>query len=342
MSRIVKLKNVKPKDMFKALKKGEVLFPMLGGSCILALKREELLRRFGHAFRLLPVNEILEDFKIFQGKPVVIIAEDEDGFSPAPSPLLNELSNMSPAGLWFSILEPDEEITDKNIVLRVEDDEKDGPGPTVVNFRSYPPVVEQKGKLGIFELEEIIGKRVRIGPRVIFSILVVCTGNSCRSPIAAALLKEAFKKERVIVTSAGTVAPVGSSPTKFAIEVAQEMGVDVSGHRARLLRPEMVEGADLVLVMEERHKERVVEMRPEAEGKTKFLGGYPDIKREIPDPIGRSIEVYREVGLLMKAGVLRVIAELRERLGKSHAPSEGIPPLADGSVGMTGAEGKGD
>ncbi|MEO0071277.1 MAG: low molecular weight protein arginine phosphatase [candidate division WOR-3 bacterium] len=341
MSRTVKLKSVKSKDVFKALKKGEVLFPMIGGYCILAFKREELLRRFGHAFRLLPANEILEDFKIFQGKPAVIIAEDEDGFSPAPSPLLNELSNMAPAGLWFSILEPDEEITDKNIVLRVEDDEN-GPGPTVVNFRFYPPVVEQKGKLGIFELEEIIGKRVRIGPRVIFSILVVCTGNSCRSPIAAALLKEAFKKERVIVTSAGTQAPVGSSPTKFAIEVAQEMGVDVSGHRARLLRPEMVEGADLVLVMEERHKERVVEMVPEAEVKTKFLGGYPDIKREIPDPIGRSIEVYREVGLLMKAGVLRVVAELKERLGKSLAPSEGIPPLADGSVGKTGAEGKGD
>lgn len=314
MSRVVKLKGVKPKDVLKAMKKGEVLFPMLGGSCVLALKREELLRRFGHVFRLLPANELLEDFKIFQGKPVVIIAEEGDGFSAAPPPLLNELVNMAPTGLWFSILEPDEEIADRGIALRVENGE-DGPGPTVVDFRFYPPVVEQKGKLGILELEEILGKRVRVGSKVIFSILVVCTGNACRSPIAAGLLKEAFKKKRVIVTSAGTRAPVGSSPTKFAIEVAQELGVDISRHRARLLRPEMVEGADLVLVMEERHKEIVREMAPEAEVKTKFLGGYPDIKREIPDPIGHSIEVYREVGLLMKAGCLRVVAELRERLG---------------------------
>ncbi len=315
--KIVKINKLRPKDVIKALKNGGVVFPMLGGGCLLSIKPDELKVRLGQVFRLVSDDEVPEEFRIFKGKPVAIISDEENGWAYTPS-VLQDVVKMLPEGVWFGILDEfGDEFDDKWVVLRVEDgDERCG--PTVVNFRSYPPLVERKGKVGILELEEILGKVVKIGPSVIFSILVICTGNTCRSPIALGLLKEALKGERVVVSSCGIAAPVGSPPTKFAIEVAKSFGVDISGHRARVFRPEMATGADLILVMEKRHKERIALTVPEAEGKIRLLGGYPDEEREIPDPIGRSFEVYQEAGLLIKAGVLRVVGELKARLGKGE------------------------
>ena len=80
------------------------------------------------------------------------------------------------------------------------------------------------------------------------NILFVCTGNSCRSPMAEGLLKSVLVRsgvESVVVASAGTMAPVGMAPTSNAILTMVERGVDISQHRARLLTKEMVEEADI-------------------------------------------------------------------------------------------------
>src|SRR5205814_4293450 len=86
----------------------------------------------------------------------------------------------------------------------------------------------------------------------VFRVLLVCTGNTCRSAMAAGLLRHALgaETERVAVESAGTAAWEGQPATEPRLEVARQDGVDLSTHRTRRVTPAMVRAADLVLVME--------------------------------------------------------------------------------------------
>src|SRR5437879_4265595 len=89
-------------------------------------------------------------------------------------------------------------------------------------------------------------------------VLFVCTGNICRSPLAASLLERALKERglEVTVTSAGTGAWDGAPASEGAYLVGLERGLDLSGHRARLLTRELVERADLILTMARHHRAR--------------------------------------------------------------------------------------
>ena len=105
-------------------------------------------------------------------------------------------------------------------------------------------------------------------------VLFVCTGNICRSPLAESLLERALKDRglEVQVTSAGTGAWDGAPASEGAYLVGLERGLDLSGHRARLLTRELVEVADLILTMARHHRARVDELG--GEGKVFVLGEY--------------------------------------------------------------------
>ena len=91
------------------------------------------------------------------------------------------------------------------------------------------------------------------------SILVVCTGNICRSPIAEGMLRDAlrarFGDDAPAVSSAGTWGVEGSSPTAEAVSAAHERGFDISAHRARRLAQVAVADADLVIAMAGEHRD---------------------------------------------------------------------------------------
>src|SRR2546426_12389755 len=103
-------------------------------------------------------------------------------------------------------------------------------------------------------------------------VLFVCTGNICRSPLAASLLERALKERGIeaTVTSAGTGAWDGAPASEGAYLVALERGLDLSNHRARLLTRELVEEADLILTMARHHRARVDELG--GEGRVFVLG----------------------------------------------------------------------
>ena len=118
---------------------------------------------------------------------------------------------------------------------------------------------------------------------MIKKILVVCVGNICRSPMAEALLKSALRgQDGFTVESAGLGALVGHPADDYAVELMQEMGEDVSAHRARQIHPDMVKAADLVLVMESGHRRSIDSADPTARGKVHRLGEWQD--RDIDDP----------------------------------------------------------
>ncbi len=108
-------------------------------------------------------------------------------------------------------------------------------------------------------------------------------GNICRSPMAEALLKSALRgQDDIAVESAGLGALVGHPASAYALELMEEMGEDISSHRARQIHPDMVSAADLVLVMEAGHKRAIDDADPTARGKVHRLGEWQD--KDIDDP----------------------------------------------------------
>jgi protein-tyrosine-phosphatase len=98
----------------------------------------------------------------------------------------------------------------------------------------------------------------------------------------------------VDVISAGIYALTGAPASPEAVEALVEWGIDLSGHKARLLTPEMVRDADLVLTMTSHHKKAVLEMVPEAKEKVFTLTEYAGFAGDIPDPIGKPVFFYRQ------------------------------------------------
>lgn len=130
-------------------------------------------------------------------------------------------------------------------------------------------------------------------------ILFVCTGNTCRSPMAEHLLKEKLKKmniDNIEVESAGLSAFFPQKASKNAILVMNEIGIDISSHVSRLINEEMIKESTLILTMERYHKEVITKMYPGTADKVFTLKEYVMNTKEdldVVDPYGGNIEEYR-------------------------------------------------
>lgn len=128
------------------------------------------------------------------------------------------------------------------------------------------------------------------------NLLFVCSGNTCRSPLAEALARQMAARrgvEDVEVSSAGTNAWDNAPATDEALLVGMERGLDLTGHRARKLTPAIVSEADLIFVMTPGHLEPVKQMggRGKAHVIDEYASGAAD--QGISDPYGGDLETYR-------------------------------------------------
>lgn len=133
-------------------------------------------------------------------------------------------------------------------------------------------------------------------------VLFVCTGNTCRSPMAEMLAKRTIKKmgtgdTEFEISSAGIMAFPGDPAADNAIKVLGSMNLDLSKHKATALTPEQVNDADLILTMTASHLEYINKMVPGCEEKIFTLAGYAGEDRDITDPFGGSEETYHKCAM---------------------------------------------
>ena len=129
-------------------------------------------------------------------------------------------------------------------------------------------------------------------------LIFVCTGNTCRSPMAEGLLKKLLGPDcGWEVSSAGVHAGNGAPASSGAVEALRMLGIDLTGHRSRRLTPEMVRTADLIVTMTRSHRDAVLDISPESEGKVFLLKsfGIAQCAADIYDPVGEALDVYRRV-----------------------------------------------
>jgi len=148
-------------------------------------------------------------------------------------------------------------------------------------------------------------------------IVFVCTGNTCRSPMAAGLFRkhlaeklgyrvDELESSGYIVSSAGIVDTCGLPARPEAIASCAAKGVDIGSHRSRRLSEGLLKDSSLVFVMTRGQLEHVVNVWPEARGRCRLLGG----SLEIADPMGHGQEIYNSCVDLIEAAVKERISEL--------------------------------
>ncbi|MDP2940046.1 MAG: L-threonylcarbamoyladenylate synthase [Candidatus Omnitrophota bacterium] len=174
---------------------------------------------------------------------------------------------------------------------------------TILDLTIEPPKILRKGAIDEKEIKKIIKNK---------TLLFVCTGNSCRSVMAQALLKKMLEeRDDVEVLSAGTNAMMGMSVSASTQELLLKEDIDVSSRTAQMVSEMMLKKADLILVMEKTQENKILEKHPSVKNRLYLLKEFAGIEGSdlnIPDPIGSSEEVYQEVFNLIKEAVGKIAA----------------------------------
>ncbi len=156
------------------------------------------------------------------------------------------------------------------------------------------------------------------------TVLFVCTGNVCRSPMAEGIFRQAARgRGEFCVRSAGLGAADGQPPTPHAVQAVKEIGIDISSHRSQMVSAELVEQADYILGMTHSHVDTIMLLYPMAAEKVFLLREFDEtleeFEKSISDPIGGSYNIYLTCRDQIEQGIASLLRHLQQR----SCPAEG-------------------
>jgi protein-tyrosine phosphatase len=155
------------------------------------------------------------------------------------------------------------------------------------------------GKTNLEILRQGVYQRSEIERLYMVRVLFVCTGNTCRSPMAEGIFKKRLAEKLNCTvdqveqigyktSSAGIISSAGWPASTEAVEVCKENGIDISSHQSTTLSKQLIDQSDLIYVMGRCHHEQVLNLCRDAEEKCFLMAG----DAEVPDPIGQDRQVY--------------------------------------------------
>ena len=149
-----------------------------------------------------------------------------------------------------------------------------------------------------------------------YSVLFVCTGNTCRSPMAEAIAKRMLAERKrvpidqlessgVRVRSAGVMSGGGSPASAEAVEAMKQIGIDLTNHQSSALTQDLIQDADAIYTLTDSHRQAVLMLSPSAAEKTQRL----DPAMDIIDPIGGPLSLYQQTAEMIRQALDQRIAE---------------------------------
>ena len=187
---------------------------------------------------------------------------------------------------------------------------------TVIDLATTPPTVIRKGAISILEIEKVYGHNVSLARNLKFNVLFVCSGNTCRSPMAEGILKTMVDEDYCHIKSAGTLPMDGLPTSENSVQVVYEYGGSIKEHRSQTVTKNLIDWADLILVMGYKHFQHIIDMQPSAVSKTSLLKEYKrKVKyNEISDPVGQDIDAYRETAQSMLPSLKLIARDIKRRV----------------------------
>lgn len=183
-------------------------------------------------------------------------------------------------------------------------------------------------------------------------VVFLCTGNTCRGPMAQGYMRHAMNErgvKNIEVKTAGVMTIPGLIPTPEATQVMKNADVDITGHRSTPLTPEMIRKADLILGMTPFHVQYALRMSDDAKDKTYLLKEFAesDVKNyQITDPMGATLEVYKRVYREMKLAIDKMLDQkefftgVPEEEMKKRRKTTRTSPTASGTKKSSGTKKK--